>query len=107
MACDLHFSTGTSGPCVGNIGPIERLNFTGLCLQDGPLAIRQAIYVDVFPAGLSAAASWDRPLVRQRGAYMGAEFKAKGSHVALGVRFRRFHRFHASADASACRWPLG
>ncbi|KAF3039252.1 hypothetical protein E8E11_004825 [Didymella keratinophila] len=76
--------TGTSGPCVGNIGPIQRLNFTGLCLQDGPLAIRQAIYVDVFSAGLSAAASWDRPLVRQRGAYMGAEFKTKGSHVALG-----------------------
>ncbi|KAH6625224.1 glycosyl hydrolase family 3 N terminal domain-containing protein [Boeremia exigua] len=76
--------TGTSGPCVGNIGPIERLNFTGLCLQDGPLAIRQAIYVSVFSAGLSAAASWDRPLVRRRGAYMGAEFKGKGAHVALG-----------------------
>lgn len=69
---------------MGNIGPIERLNFSGLCLQDGPLAIRQAIYVDVFSAGLSAAASWDRPLVRQRGAFMGAEFKDKGAHVALG-----------------------
>lgn len=59
-------SIGTSGPCVGNIGSIQRLNFTGLCLQDGPLAIRQAIYVSVFSAGLSAAASWDRPLVRRR-----------------------------------------
>ncbi|KAF3009784.1 hypothetical protein E8E13_009939 [Curvularia kusanoi] len=76
--------TGTAGPCVGNIGPISRLNFTGLCLQDGPLAIRQAIYVSVFSAGLSTAASWDRPLARQRGAYMGAEFKGKGAHVALG-----------------------
>ncbi|KAF1343753.1 hypothetical protein EJ07DRAFT_169400 [Lizonia empirigonia] len=57
--------TGTAGPCVGNIGPIERLNFSGLCLQDGPLAIRQVIHVS-------------------RGAYIGAEFKGKGAHVALG-----------------------
>ncbi|KAL1643209.1 hypothetical protein SLS61_009358 [Didymella pomorum] len=76
--------TGTAGPCVGNIGPIERLNFSGLCLHDGPLAVRQAVYVSVFPAGVSAAASWDRALVRQRGAYMGAEFRKKGAHVALG-----------------------
>lgn len=75
---------GTAGPCVGNIGPIERLNFSGLCLHDGPLAVRQAVYVSVFPAGVSAAASWDRALVRQRGAYMGAEFRKKGAHVALG-----------------------
>lgn len=75
---------GTPGPCVGNIAPIPRLNFTGLCLQDGPLAIRQAVYASVFPAGLSAAASWDRDLVHQRGVFMGEEFKGKGAHVALG-----------------------
>ena len=28
------------GPCVGGIAPIPRLGFKGLCLQDGPLAIR-------------------------------------------------------------------
>ncbi|KAF2475113.1 uncharacterized protein BDR25DRAFT_381899 [Lindgomyces ingoldianus] len=76
--------TGTPGPCVGNIAPITRLNFSGLCLQDGPLGIRQAIYASVFPAGLSAAASWDRALVRQRGLFIGAEFKGKGAHIALG-----------------------
>jgi hypothetical protein len=32
--------TGQAGPCVGNIVAIPRLNFSGLCLQDGPLAIR-------------------------------------------------------------------
>ncbi|KAI7516063.1 hypothetical protein KC316_g21239, partial [Hortaea werneckii] len=32
--------TGAEGPCVGNIQPIERLGFNGLCLQDGPLSIR-------------------------------------------------------------------
>lgn len=43
--------TGTEGPCVGNIAPIPRLGFNGLCLQDGPLAIRQAVYANVYPAG--------------------------------------------------------
>lgn len=76
--------TGTEGPCVGNIGPIPRLNFTGLCLQDGPLAIRQATYASVFPAGLTVAAAWDRDLAKIRGQQIGDEYKGKGSHVVLG-----------------------
>jgi beta-glucosidase len=89
MLCSKHPANvvrhiGTPGPCVGNIAPIARLNFSGLCLQDGPLAIRQAIYASVFPAELSVAASWDRSLSRQRGLYMGSEFRGKGSHIALG-----------------------
>jgi hypothetical protein len=75
---------GTPGPCVGNIAPIPRLGFSGLCLQDGPLAIRQAVDASVFPAQLSVAASWDRSLANQRGAYMAAEFRGKGAHIALG-----------------------
>jgi len=43
--------TGQPGPCVGNILPIPRLGFPGLCLQDGPLAIRVADYASTFPAG--------------------------------------------------------
>jgi hypothetical protein len=39
--------TGTLEPCVGNIAPISRLGFGGLCLQDGPLAVRQAVYASV------------------------------------------------------------
>jgi beta-glucosidase len=38
----------------------------------------------VFPAGLTVAASWDRALAKQRGVYMGSEFKDKGANVALG-----------------------
>ncbi|EPQ54185.1 hypothetical protein GLOTRDRAFT_44548 [Gloeophyllum trabeum ATCC 11539] len=76
--------TGTPGPCVGNIPPIPRLGFNGLCIQDGPLAIRQADYASVFPAGIAAAASWDRDLIRQRGVQMGEEFRGKGAHVVLG-----------------------
>lgn len=69
---------------MGNISPVPRLNFSGLCLQDGPLAIRQAIDASVYPAGLTVAASWDRSLARERGVHMGSEFRGKGSHVALG-----------------------
>ncbi|TVY81023.1 putative beta-glucosidase G [Lachnellula suecica] len=75
--------TGTPGPCVGNIVPILRLGFSGLCLQDGPLSIRVADYASVFPAGVSTAATFDRDLIYQRGVAMGAEFRGKGSHVAL------------------------
>ncbi|KAH7037268.1 beta-glucosidase [Microdochium trichocladiopsis] len=75
--------TGTPGPCVGNIVAIPRLGFKGLCLQDGPLAIRVADYASVFMAGVSAAASWDRDLLYERGYAMGREFRAKGAHVAL------------------------
>ncbi|KAE9967528.1 hypothetical protein BLS_006324 [Venturia inaequalis] len=76
--------TGTTGPCVGNIAPIPRLGFNGLCLQDGPLAIREAVYASVFPAGVTAAASWDRELIHQRGVFMAEEFKGKGSQILLG-----------------------
>ena len=75
--------TGVRGPCVGNIAPIPRLNFTGLCLQDGPAAIRVADYASVFPAGITTAATWDKTLIYQRAAAMGQEFKDKGAHVIL------------------------
>jgi beta-glucosidase len=75
--------TGQAGPCVGNIVAIPRLGFNGLCLHDGPLAIRVADYASVFQAGVSAAATWDKDILYQRGLAMGQEFKAKGAHVAL------------------------
>ncbi|KFA68987.1 hypothetical protein S40285_08855 [Stachybotrys chlorohalonatus IBT 40285] len=75
--------TGTPGPCVGNIVAVPRLGFKGLCLQDGPLAIRVADYASVFMAGVSAASTWDKDILYERGLAMGKEFKAKGAHVAL------------------------
>lgn len=75
--------TGTPGPCVGNIAAIPRLGFSGLCLQDGPLAIRTVDYASVFPAGVSVAATFDRSLMYDRGVQMGAEFRGKGAHIAL------------------------
>ena len=37
-------TTRQPGPCVGNILPILLLGFSGLCLQDGPLAIHAVDY---------------------------------------------------------------
>ncbi|KAJ6051081.1 hypothetical protein N7460_001615 [Penicillium canescens] len=77
-------ATGQPGPCVGNVLPIPRLNFSGLCLQNGPQCVQQGDYSSVFVSGVSAAASWDRQLLYDRGNAMAKEHKAKGSHVILG-----------------------
>jgi hypothetical protein len=81
-----------NGPCVGNIPPLSAntttaLNisyFTGICLQDAPLGVRYADFVTAFPAGITAAMTWSRSLLRQRGYAIGKEFKGKGAHVGLG-----------------------
>ncbi|KAF8326106.1 glycoside hydrolase superfamily [Cantharellus anzutake] len=71
------------GPCVGNIAAIPSINFPGLCLQDGPGGVRFADLISVFPAGINAAATFNRNLIRDRALALGAEFKAKGVNVAL------------------------
>ena len=76
--------SGTEGPCVGNIAPIYRLNFTGLCIQNGPLALEQGTYSSVFPAGITIAATWDKNIAYRRGFEMAQEFRGKGSQVILG-----------------------
>ncbi|KAH6952525.1 glycoside hydrolase superfamily [Ilyonectria sp. MPI-CAGE-AT-0026] len=63
--------TGAPGPCIGNINPIPRLNFSGLCLQDGPNGVRMANYVSVFSSGITIASSWDRELFYRRYHAMG------------------------------------
>ncbi|ETS86254.1 hypothetical protein PFICI_00082 [Pestalotiopsis fici W106-1] len=70
--------------CVGSIGPISRLNFSGLCFSDGPSGYARSDGVSVFPSGITIAATWDRDLAYQRGVALGEEFRAKGSHVYLG-----------------------
>ncbi|KAF8609380.1 beta-glucosidase [Ceratobasidium sp. AG-I] len=72
------------GHCVGNTPAVSAINFPGLCLQDSPLGVRYADKVSVFPAGINAAATFNRDLIQKRGAALGAEFKGKGVHVLLG-----------------------
>ncbi|OCH96632.1 beta-glucosidase [Obba rivulosa] len=73
------------GPCVGNVPTISSIpGFDGLCLEDSPLGVRYASGVSAFPPEINVAATFNRTLMRQRGAAMGAEFRGKGVHVALG-----------------------
>lgn len=76
--------TGDSGPCAGNINPVPRLGFSGLCLQDGPLSLRQADFVSVFSAPVTVGATWNRTLMYERGLALGTEFRGKGAHIMLG-----------------------
>ncbi|KAF7290649.1 Glycoside hydrolase family 3 protein [Mycena indigotica] len=82
-------STGVGwmgGRCVGNTPPIgdNGTKFPSLCLEDSPLGVRFADYVTSFPAGINAAATFNRKLIRRRGLFMGRENVGKGVHVALG-----------------------
>ncbi|GAW26142.1 putative glycoside hydrolase family 3 protein [Rosellinia necatrix] len=83
----VNLTTGTGNQanlCTGNTGSIPRLGFRELCLQDGPVGVRYTDLNSVFPAGINAAATWSRSLIRRRGEALGAEFRDKGIDVQLG-----------------------
>ena len=63
---------------------IERLNYNGLCMSDGPAGLSRSDGVSVFASGITVAATWDRRLMYERGLAIGQEFRAKGAHVHLG-----------------------
>lgn len=76
---------GGFGVCVGNTRDLpSRDNMWGLCLQDGPLGIRTTDYNTAFPAGISAAATFNKQLIYDRGKAIGGEFRDKGVDIALG-----------------------
>jgi len=76
--------TGGLGECIGNISPIPELGFNGICSMDGPTALNRVDLISIFPAGLTAAASWDRDLIYGRANALATEFRDKGVHVLLG-----------------------
>jgi beta-glucosidase-like glycosyl hydrolase len=87
LAEKVNATTGTGwqmGPCVGNTGTADSVGWRGLCLQDGPLGIRFADSVTVFPAGITVAGTWDRTLMRRRGEALAQEMRGKGVNVMLG-----------------------
>ncbi|KAH9906814.1 glycoside hydrolase family 3 protein [Xylariomycetidae sp. FL2044] len=80
-------STGTSGTingCSGNISPIPRMNFSGLCLTDAGNGVRATDFVSGYPSGIHVGASWNKVLARSRAESMGLEFRVKGVNIALG-----------------------
>ncbi|KAF2476239.1 beta-glucosidase-like protein [Lindgomyces ingoldianus] len=72
------------GRCVGNTGSALRLGIPQLCLQDGPLGIRNADHNTAFPPGITVGATFDKDLMRARGVALGEEFRGKGINVHLG-----------------------
>lgn len=69
--------------CGGNSGSVPRLNWPGMCLHDAGNGVRATDFVNAYPAGIHAGASWDRNLTYLRGLHMGREFKAKGGECFL------------------------
>ncbi|KAK0876179.1 hypothetical protein LTR87_009939 [Friedmanniomyces endolithicus] len=83
----VNITTGTGwsmGMCVGNTGPVDRLGFPSLCLQDGPLGLRFVDNATALPAGITVAASWNKQLMYDRGRAQGLEARLKGINVILG-----------------------
>ncbi|KAH7101441.1 glycoside hydrolase family 3 protein [Auriculariales sp. MPI-PUGE-AT-0066] len=79
-------TNGASGRCSGNIAPVApgtSRAWPGLCLEDGPLAMRPDTMTTVFPSGMNAAATFNKDLMRARGVAMGEEFVGKGVNIAL------------------------
>lgn len=70
--------------CVGDTTAIPRLGIPSICFQDGPAGLRLIKNVTGFPAGINAAATFSRRLIRARGQAIGEEFRGKGVHVYLG-----------------------
>ena len=94
------------GRCVGNIPPIERVGFEGLCLEDAPLGVRFADGVTAFPSGLNAAATFDRQLMYERALAIGEEFRGKGVNIALGPGMNGGGRVAASGASSSSPFAL-
>ena len=67
----------------GYVPPIERLDFPGLQLTDGPVGVKFLAPATAFPATIALAATWDRSLAREEGAAFGREAKTKGHDVLL------------------------
>ncbi|KAI5287360.1 hypothetical protein KEM54_006045, partial [Ascosphaera aggregata] len=96
LAEKVNLTTGTGysmDACIGQTGSIDRVGFSGLCLQDSPLGMRfagvstdeiQGDYVSSFPAGVNVAATFSKDLAYERGRAMGEEFRDKGVDIQLG-----------------------
>ncbi len=48
-----NMTSGVSGPCVGNVLPISRVNFPSLCFQATPCGVGDGVlHSTVFAAGI-------------------------------------------------------
>ncbi|RDI84318.1 hypothetical protein Vi05172_g5532 [Venturia inaequalis] len=80
----VNVTRGFTGVCVGNTGAVPRLGIKPLCLADAPDGIRGQEFVSSFPAGIHAAATFDKSLIYKWGVALGQEYRGKGINIALG-----------------------
>jgi beta-glucosidase len=87
LAEKTNLTSGTGifmGRCVGNTGSALRAGIPQLCLQDGPLGVRNTDHNTAFPPGITVGATFDKDLMYARGVAIGEEFRGKGVNVHLG-----------------------
>lgn len=53
-------TTSDTNGCSGNIPPIERLGFPGMCLQDAGNGVRGTDFVNGYPSGIHVGARYTR-----------------------------------------------
>ncbi|OTA96797.1 glycoside hydrolase family 3 protein [Hypoxylon sp. CO27-5] len=82
----VNLTTGYAAPngCSGNIYPISRLGFPGLCLGDSGNGLRNTDFVYAWPSGIHVGASWNKELAHKRAEAIAGEFKRKGVNILLG-----------------------
>ena len=64
---------------MGDTTAVSRLGIPSICFQDGPAGLRPVKNVTGFPAGINAASTFSRRLMRARGVALGEEFRTKGA----------------------------
>ncbi|PKY03073.1 beta-glucosidase-related glycosidase [Aspergillus campestris IBT 28561] len=87
LAEKVNLTTGTGifmGRCSGQTGSVSRLGVPQLCINDGPLGVRNTDLATAFPAGITVGATFDKELMHERGVAMGEESRGKGVNVLLG-----------------------
>ncbi|KAG0175260.1 hypothetical protein DFQ28_002120 [Apophysomyces sp. BC1034] len=70
--------------CFGSTRGTTDPYFPQLCQEDSSLGVHYTKNVSVYAAGINAAASFDRDMIRQRAELMGSEFRRKGVNIQLG-----------------------
>ncbi|PSR83398.1 glycosyl hydrolase family 3 N terminal domain-domain-containing protein [Coniella lustricola] len=73
-----------SNGCSGEVGPIPRLGFPGMCMVNSGNGVGVTDYVNAWSSGVSTAASWNKDLAYQRAWFIGGEARVKGVNVLIG-----------------------
>jgi beta-glucosidase len=80
-----HIPDRCAGRCIGDTTAVTRLGVPSFCFNDGPAGMRLTKNVTGFPAGINAASTFSRRLMRARGKAMAEEFRGKGAQSVVSI----------------------